>query len=131
MLGTLAEQQGILDALEGGRSAEGIQTLRTSANPRFQREAVLLALAYRLLQRGKRAESIEVFRLATERHPDSANAWDSLSEAYEAAGDRERALENARKALQVIEKDASLTGPARDSVRAAAAARVERMSKGT
>lgn len=131
LLAGIEEQQRIFRAFESGRSAEGLQALRASKNPRLRREGVLNAMAYGLLQRGKRSESIEFFRFVTELNPGSANAWDSLSEAYEAAGDRVRALESAQKALQLIEKDASLNGPGRESIRAASAARIERMSKGS
>jgi cytochrome c-type biogenesis protein CcmH/NrfG len=36
-----------------------------------------------------------------EQYPASWNAYDSLGEAYMAAGDRQRAIENYRKSLQL------------------------------
>lgn len=41
------------------------------------------------------------FRLNTRHYPASANAWDSLAEAYAARGDRRKAIESYRKSLEL------------------------------
>lgn len=41
------------------------------------------------------------FRLNTAHYPKSANAWDSLAEAYAAQGRRDLAIENYRKSLEL------------------------------
>jgi predicted alpha/beta superfamily hydrolase len=58
-------------------------------------EPVINRLGYQLLGRGLHAEAIAVFRANTERFPRSANTYDSLGDAYEAAGE----LEPARRAF--------------------------------
>ncbi len=66
------------------------------------REPALNQLGYRLLGAGKQPEAVAVLAHVTEKFPTSANAWDSLSEAYESAGDRDgarRALGQARRQL--------------------------------
>ena len=44
-------------------------------------------------------KAIEVFKLNTVRHPSSANAFDSLGEAYFTKGDKKNAIANFKKSL--------------------------------
>lgn len=50
-------------------------------------EAVLNATGYRILRADRAAAAVVLFRLITERHPGSWNAWDSLGEGLAGAGD--------------------------------------------
>jgi tetratricopeptide (TPR) repeat protein len=89
--------------LETGRidaAVAGYRRLR-AANPDDPAvsEVRLNGLGYTLLQAGRKADSLAVFRLNTEFYPRSANPWDSLAEATEAAGDAAGAIELYRKAL--------------------------------
>ncbi|HKP67986.1 MAG TPA: serine hydrolase [Pyrinomonadaceae bacterium] len=61
-------------------------------------------LGYALLNRGKLPESIEVFKLNVKDHPTSGNTYDSLGEAYLKAGEKTRALESYKKAIEVEPK---------------------------
>lgn len=54
---------------------------------------------YRLLAGGKTAEGLTVMKLIVRLYPESGNAYDSLAEAYDRAGDRSRAVENYRRSL--------------------------------
>jgi tetratricopeptide (TPR) repeat protein len=56
---------------------------------------------YRLLGKKKIPEAVEVFKLNVEAYPQSANVYDSLAEAYVVQGDKPRAIENYRKALEI------------------------------
>ncbi|HEX6643441.1 MAG TPA: alpha/beta hydrolase-fold protein [Gemmatimonadales bacterium] len=58
-------------------------------------EPVINRLGYGLLGRGLHADAIAVFTENTRRFPKSANTYDSLGDAYEAAGE----LEPARRAF--------------------------------
>jgi predicted Zn-dependent protease len=50
----------------------------------------------------KRAkDAIEIFKLNTKAHPQVANAWDSLAEAYMKNGDKELAIKNYAKSLEM------------------------------
>jgi CubicO group peptidase (beta-lactamase class C family) len=64
-------------------------------------EAEMNALGYELLSTGKGAAAITVFRLNVESFPQSANAYDSLGEAFMITGDKTRAVENYEKVLQI------------------------------
>ena len=64
-------------------------------------EAELNQYGYQLLGEGKHDEAIKIFILNTERHPTSANTWDSLGEAYATKGDKDNAVKNFKKALSM------------------------------
>ncbi len=64
-------------------------------------EAELNQYGYQLLGENKHNEAIKIFILNTERHPTSANTWDSLGEAYATKGDKDNAIKNFKKALSM------------------------------
>jgi tetratricopeptide (TPR) repeat protein len=57
------------------------------------------SLGYELLAAKKLDQAVEVFKLNAAAFPRSANAFDSLGEAYRARGDRESAIRSYEKAL--------------------------------
>ncbi|HEX3101175.1 MAG TPA: hypothetical protein VHQ01_05265, partial [Pyrinomonadaceae bacterium] len=67
-------------------------------------EPVLNDLGYRLLGGKKVGDAITIFRMNAEEHPESANVFDSLAEAYLAANDRARAIVNYERALALDPK---------------------------
>lgn len=67
-------------------------------------EGQMNALGYSLLQKKQVNEAIEVFKLNVEAYPQSANAYDSLGEGYLLRGDKEKAIENYQKALDLDPK---------------------------
>jgi tetratricopeptide (TPR) repeat protein len=58
-------------------------------------------LGYRLLSKGRVEAAVAVFEWNVESDPTWGNAYDSLGEALLALGQRERAIENYRKALEL------------------------------
>lgn len=64
-------------------------------------------LGYDLLRMKKLAEAIEVFKQNVADYPQSANAYDSLGEAYAASGDKELAIRNYEKSVALNPKNAS------------------------
>ena len=62
-------------------------------------EAQLNAYAYDLMGQGKTNEATEIFRLNVKRYPASWNAYDSLGEALDSAGDKKGAIANYKTAL--------------------------------
>lgn len=61
-------------------------------------------LGYKLLNKGANASAIAVFLLNAETHPQSANAYDSLAEAYLATGNKVLATENYQKVVAIDPK---------------------------
>jgi tetratricopeptide (TPR) repeat protein len=64
-------------------------------------ESVVNAKGYDLLNEKKLKEAIEIFKLNVFAFPKSANAFDSLGEAYLEAGDEKLAAENYKKSLEL------------------------------
>lgn len=56
---------------------------------------------YQLLRVGEQQKAIHIFRLATLLHPESGNAFDSLADSYDQAGDKAAAIDNYRRALKL------------------------------
>jgi len=76
------------------------RTLKRS-NDFYVTENTLNTLGYRLLNMKKVKEAIEIFKLNVEAYPQSANVYDSLGEAYMINGDKELAIKNYRKAVEM------------------------------
>ncbi|KAH0533961.1 hypothetical protein FGG08_007429 [Glutinoglossum americanum] len=64
-------------------------------------EAELNVYGYQLLNNGQHDKAVEILALNTQRFPKSANAWDSLGEAYATKGDKPNAIKNFKKSLSL------------------------------
>ena len=71
------------------------------ANAYASAEIEINGLGYELLAATRLDRAIEVFELNADAHPQSANAYDSLGEAYMARGDWEAAIRSYEKALRL------------------------------
>jgi imidazolonepropionase-like amidohydrolase len=63
-------------------------------------EAAINQLGYAMISARKLEEAIALLKWNTEHYQQSANAWDSLGEAYADAGDMPNAIAGYRKALE-------------------------------
>jgi tetratricopeptide (TPR) repeat protein len=64
-------------------------------------ERELNVLGYELLGAGRVKEAVEIFKLNVEAYPQAFNTYDSLAEAYAAQGERELAIKNYRRSLEL------------------------------
>ena len=64
-------------------------------------EPELNRLGYQLLRTGKAKEAIEIFKLNVEAYPKSFNTYDSLAEAYMTINERELAIQNYKKSVEL------------------------------
>lgn len=64
-------------------------------------EGHLNALGYELLRDNKTMEAIKTFEYMVLEYPESANAYDSLGEAYMTAGNKGLAIKNYKKSLEL------------------------------
>ncbi|NCG30882.1 MAG: hypothetical protein GWP27_10485 [Bacteroidetes bacterium] len=55
-------------------------------------EAELNVYGYRMVNNGKNDEAQRVMKINTDRHPESANAWDSLGEVHVLSGNNDEAI---------------------------------------
>ncbi len=69
------------------------------------REDQLNTLGYKLLADGKIKEAVAILELNVSAYPESANVYDSLGEAYLADEQKDKALENYEKSLQLNPKN--------------------------
>lgn len=86
-----------------GKAAEGDKLMAEASKK--ANEAEMNQYGYQLLNEGKQDEAIKAFVSNTERHPESANAWDSLGEAYATKGDKDNAIKSFRKSLSLNPPD--------------------------
>jgi CubicO group peptidase (beta-lactamase class C family) len=86
----IAQKNGALAGIEAfKRRKKGLNLLERRINDK----------GYDLLGDSKNNEAVEVFRLVVLAFPTSANAFDSLGEAYMESGNKELAIENYKKSL--------------------------------
>ena len=64
-------------------------------------EDELVQLGYQLIHQKRYKEAIEIFKLSVESYPQSYNTWDSLAEAYMDNGDKDLAITNYEKSIQI------------------------------
>ena len=64
-------------------------------------EQRLNTLGYDLLRQKKLREAVAVFSLNVELYPQSFNVYDSLGDAYRESGEKELAIKNYRRSLEL------------------------------
>jgi dienelactone hydrolase len=80
-------------------------------------EAIVNTIGYEHLQAGETGEAIEIFQLNVAGFPESPNTYDSLSDGYIAAGQKDLALENVKKALELLPGDTKDPAPFREGLK--------------
>ena len=63
------------------------------------------SLGYRYLRSKKVKEAIEIFKLNVEDFPASWNVYDSLGEAYMVRGDKDLAVKNYQRSIELNPKN--------------------------
>lgn len=74
---------------------------KNSAGAPVLNEVQMNRLGYALLQKQKVKEAIEIFKMNVEDFPQSSNVYDSLGEAYMVNGDKELAIKNYQKSIEL------------------------------
>ncbi len=78
------------------------KTFKNDSKHKFtETQGAMNRFGYALLQNKKVVEAIEIFKLNVESYPNSANVYDSLGDALDAAGRREEAIKSYEKALSI------------------------------
>jgi tetratricopeptide (TPR) repeat protein len=88
--------------------SETQRMINDSAYKFFDFEKELNRAGYNMLGSGQHEQAISIFTFITQMFPDSANALDSLAEAYLKAGQKDKAIELYNKAIS-IDKDGRVT----------------------
>lgn len=92
-------------------------------------EGELNAYGYQVLQAGAAQHAVWLFQLNVDTYPNSANTYDSLSDALLAAGNRKEALYNAEKALEVLGRDKSAPDEFRAAIKESAEKKIRELKK--
>jgi hypothetical protein len=82
---------------ETGKTADAEGLMKDAVQVGTENE--LNQYGYQLLNDKEQDKAIAIFILNTQRHPKSANTFDSLGEAYALAGDKKNAIINFKKSL--------------------------------
>jgi len=90
------------DGASLGDFAERYRKIKADPRSRYvNSEAPMNRLGYSLLAKKRAADAIEIFRLNAESYPSSANAYDSLGDAFVAAGRNDDAIKSYEKAVAI------------------------------
>jgi dienelactone hydrolase len=83
-------------------------------------EATVNLMGYEHMQAGDVKGAIEILKLNAVAYPNSPNVYDSLGDAYLAAGQGDLARENSRKALVLLSSDTTDDQQRKDGIKASA-----------
>ena len=93
----------------------------------FVTEQIMEWFAYEQLQAGNTTQALEILLLNAAAYPDSPNVYDSLGDAYLAGGQKDLALKNTRKALELLPSDTVDPPSRRDAIKASAEQKLKQL----
>jgi dienelactone hydrolase len=92
-------------------------------------EAVMNRVGYEHLQSGDTKGAVEILKLNVTAYPNSANVYDSVSDAYLADGQKDLARQNATKALEHLASDTSNSEQRRNGIKANAEQKLKQLGE--
>jgi dienelactone hydrolase len=97
----------VLDQPGGAAKVAGMleEARRRDPNAQVFPEDAANYMGYERLSSGDAKGAIEILKLNVVAYPNSPNAYDSLSDAYLAAGKKDLARQNAKKVLELLPSD--------------------------
>ncbi len=69
--------------------------------PKAEFEGILNSIGYVLMAKGEKKRALEVFKLNVKEHPAAFNPYDSLAECHASLGDKENAIINYKKSVEL------------------------------
>lgn len=90
-------------------------------------EFAVNALGYERLQADQAAEAVEIFKINVAAYPASPNVYDSLGDAYVAAGNRDLAIQASRKTLELLDATPNLNEQFRKLLRDSAEGKLRKL----
>lgn len=93
-------------------------------------ESIVNQIGYDHLQSNDVKVAIEIMKLNVTAFPESANVYDSLSDAYLADGQKDLARENAKKAIALLASDKSLSKEQQKAIRDSAEQKLKQLGDG-
>jgi tetratricopeptide (TPR) repeat protein len=126
----------ILDTIDQPGGALKVEEKLTEAQKRDPSatlfdEATVNFIGYEHMQAGDLKNAIAIFKLSVMAFPNSPNVYDSLGDAYVADGQKQLALKNARKALELLASDTTDDQQRRDAIKASAEQKLKQLGGST
>ena len=118
-------QSGLSAGLSLFRTARSAAGDAAHLDSQLLRRIALFDLAWH----GELAAAVALFRFGVEIWPDSAEAWEGLSDGLERAEQRDEALAAARRALTLLATDPSLEDGRSEQLRRRLESRIERLEE--
>ena len=129
VLSTLA----LIDRTGGVLADQVGKTLAADRQPGDQTppfpEVIVNQLGYEHIQLGDLKGAVEIMKLNVAAYPNSPNTYDSLSDAYLAAGQKDLALQNAKKAIELLPNDTVENEQRRNDIRDSAQQKINQLTQ--
>lgn len=90
-------------------------------------EGMVNFMGYEHLQFGDTKGAVEIMKLNAAAYPNSPNAYDSLSDAYVADGQKDLARQNAKRAMDLLAADTTDNEQARNAIKASAEQKLQQL----
>lgn len=123
---TLSQLQKLFASDRNAAIARLNELRRTHPTSYLVQERTLNGLGYALMGENRVADAVTILELVASTYPDSANAHDSLGDAYEAAGRKEDAIRESERALALLDR---VQGQQRDAIKRSAEDKLARLRK--
>jgi dienelactone hydrolase len=119
----------LADEPDGMRKAGQMYANERRADPSVVlfSEALINRFGYEHLAMGDTKVAIELFQMNVTAYPNSPNVYDSLGDAYLAAGQKDLARQNAQKALELLASDTADSAQRRDGIRGSAEQKLKQL----
>jgi dienelactone hydrolase len=112
------------DEIAKSIAAVGHGDPKTEMSPEF----IVNLLGYEHLQAGDSKGAVEILKLNAMAYPNSPNVYDSVSDAYLADGQKDMALQNAKKAVELLAKDTADNEERRNGIRENAEQKIKQLT---
>lgn len=118
----------------GGAGADQVEKTLAASHQRADQpapfpEVIVNQFGYEHIQLGDLKGAIEIMKLNVAAYPNSPNTYDSLSDAYLAAGQKDLALQNAKKAIELLPNDTAEDEQRRNDVRDSAQQKINQLTQ--
>jgi len=112
------------DEIAKSISAGGRGGPKTAMFPEF----IANLLGYEHIQAGDIKGAVEILKMNAMAYPNSPNVYDSVSDAYLADGQKDMALQNAKKAVELLAKDTADSEERRNDIRESAEQKIKQLT---
>ena len=121
----------VLRQIEAGEISQVARKLaqarREDPQAQLYPEISVILMGYDRMREGNTKLAVETMQLAVTAYPESADAHDSLSDAYLADGQKDLAREHARKALALLPSDTADSEVRRAEIRESAEGKLQQL----